>query len=203
MEDAEARHLVALGDGAGDLHAAAVPAPQQRRIDPAHPGDRQLREVEVGGDRGVAFGLRDLVGVAEDRRPHVRRGAAMVGVGVSEHDPLDAAELLRRRLRHLAHPLGAGVELDHPVAVVEKIDVHRPAEIPPQQPDPVGNLLQPHAASLCPARVPRVPWIWKAGMVVLVVCLIASMGIAIFRLATTPTEILGDGFRGLPVQQQR
>ena len=35
-------------------------------------------------------------------------------------------------------------------------------------------------------------------MVVLVVCLLASMAIAIVRLATTPTEILGDGFRGLP-----
>ncbi len=39
------------------------------------------------------------------------------------------------------------------------------------------------------------PLLWKAGMVVLVVCLVASMAIAIFRLATTPTEILGDGFR--------
>lgn len=38
-------------------------------------------------------------------------------------------------------------------------------------------------------------------MVVLVVCLAASMAIAIYRLATTPTEILGDGFRGLPQQQ--
>ena len=42
------------------------------------------------------------------------------------------------------------------------------------------------------------PWIWKAGMVVLIVCLVASMAIAIVRLATTPTEILGDGFHGLP-----
>jgi hypothetical protein len=46
-----------------------------------------------------------------------------------------------------------------------------------------------------------VPWIWKAGMVVLIVCLAASMAIAIFRLATTPTEILGDGFRDLPAPQ--
>ena len=46
------------------------------------------------------------------------------------------------------------------------------------------------------------PWIWKAGMLVLVVCLAASMAIAIYRLATTPTEILGDGFRGLPAQQR-
>jgi len=41
--------------------------------------------------------------------------------------------------------------------------------------------------------------LWKAGMVVLVACLLAAMAIAIVRLATTPTEILGDGFRGLPV----
>lgn len=44
------------------------------------------------------------------------------------------------------------------------------------------------------------PTAWKAGMVVLIACLLASMAIAIFRLATTPTEILGDGFRGLPVR---
>jgi hypothetical protein len=40
-------------------------------------------------------------------------------------------------------------------------------------------------------------------MVVLVVCLALSMAIAVYRLATTPTEILGDGFRGLPAKQQR
>jgi len=38
-------------------------------------------------------------------------------------------------------------------------------------------------------------------MLVLVACLLASMAIAIVRLATTPTEILGDGFRGIPTQQ--
>ncbi len=42
------------------------------------------------------------------------------------------------------------------------------------------------------------PWIWKVGMVVLVVCLVASIAIASVRLATTPTEILGGDFRGLP-----
>jgi hypothetical protein len=42
------------------------------------------------------------------------------------------------------------------------------------------------------------PALWKFGMVVLIVCLVASMVIAVVRLATTPTEILGDGFRGLP-----
>jgi hypothetical protein len=37
-------------------------------------------------------------------------------------------------------------------------------------------------------------------MVVLIVCLVASMAIAIVRLATTPTEVIGDDFRGLPVR---
>ena len=45
------------------------------------------------------------------------------------------------------------------------------------------------------------PWIWKAGMVVLIVCLLASMTIAIVRLTTTPTEILGGDFQGLPARQ--
>ncbi len=44
------------------------------------------------------------------------------------------------------------------------------------------------------------PIIWKVGMAVLIACLIASMAIAIVRLATTPTEVIGDGFRGLPVR---
>lgn len=35
-------------------------------------------------------------------------------------------------------------------------------------------------------------------MVVLVLCLVASMAIGIYRLETTPTEILGADFRGLP-----
>jgi hypothetical protein len=46
------------------------------------------------------------------------------------------------------------------------------------------------------------PVLWKAGMAVLLICLLASMAIAIYRLTTTPTEILGDGFRGLPARNQ-
>jgi hypothetical protein len=41
------------------------------------------------------------------------------------------------------------------------------------------------------------PSLWKAGMALLLACLLASMAIAAYRLATTPAEILGDGFRGL------
>jgi hypothetical protein len=47
-----------------------------------------------------------------------------------------------------------------------------------------------------------VPLFWKVGMTILVVCLVAAMVIAVVRLATTPTEILGDGFRGLPAKQR-
>jgi hypothetical protein len=47
------------------------------------------------------------------------------------------------------------------------------------------------------------PWLWKIGMVVLVVCLLASIVIAIVRLATTPTETIGAGFRDLPAKQVR
>jgi hypothetical protein len=47
------------------------------------------------------------------------------------------------------------------------------------------------------------PTLWKIGMVVLVICLLASMAIAIVRLATTPTEILGAGFRGLPAAEAK
>jgi hypothetical protein len=46
------------------------------------------------------------------------------------------------------------------------------------------------------------PWIWKAGMAVLIVCLVAAMVIGVYRLATTPNEILGDGFRGLPAEER-
>ncbi len=47
------------------------------------------------------------------------------------------------------------------------------------------------------------PSLWKAGMLILILCLLASIAIASYRLATTPTEILGDGFRGLPAHGQQ
>ncbi|HVV91510.1 MAG TPA: hypothetical protein VHB53_13530 [Solirubrobacterales bacterium] len=42
------------------------------------------------------------------------------------------------------------------------------------------------------------PYLWRFGMVLLVVCLVASMAIAVVRLSTTPEEIMGDRFHGLP-----
>lgn len=47
------------------------------------------------------------------------------------------------------------------------------------------------------------PTLWKVGLAILVACLIASMAIAVVRLATTPTEVVGDGFRGLPADAQQ
>jgi hypothetical protein len=47
-----------------------------------------------------------------------------------------------------------------------------------------------------------VPGIWKFSMVLLVLCLVAAMAIAVVRLIETPTEILGDGFRGLPAKHR-
>ena len=42
------------------------------------------------------------------------------------------------------------------------------------------------------------PYAWRIGLIVLVVCLAASMVIAVVKISTTPEEIIGDGFRGLP-----
>ncbi len=42
------------------------------------------------------------------------------------------------------------------------------------------------------------PYLWKFGMVLLVACLLASIVIAAIRLSSTPEEIMGDRFHGLP-----
>jgi len=47
-----------------------------------------------------------------------------------------------------------------------------------------------------------VPRTWKVSIAILVACLLASMAIAVVRLASTPNEILGDGFRDLPAKQR-
>ena len=44
------------------------------------------------------------------------------------------------------------------------------------------------------------PFYWRAAMVLLVICLLAAMAIGVVRLATTPSEILGDEFHGLPAR---
>lgn len=46
------------------------------------------------------------------------------------------------------------------------------------------------------------PGIWKFGLALLLACLVASIGIGIYRLATTPTETIGDRIQGLPAKHQ-
>jgi hypothetical protein len=65
---------------------------------------------------------------------------------------------------------------------------------------PFSNQTPSATLSTPPAYPAVVPTLWKVGLTLLVACLVASMVIAIVRLATTPTEILGDGFRGLPAR---
>jgi hypothetical protein len=59
----------------------------------------------------------------------------------------------------------------------------------------VKTLSSPIAGTL---RFAAMPGLWKVMMAVLVVCLLASIVIGAVRLATTPTEILGDNFQGWP-----
>ena len=63
--------------------------PSQRLRKQRHPEPREgaleLREVEVVR-AAVALGVGDLVRVAEDRHAETRRGAAVVGMPVPEHD---------------------------------------------------------------------------------------------------------------------
>lgn len=47
------------------------------------------------------------------------------------------------------------------------------------------------------------PIVWKVSILLLIVCLVAAMVIGIVRLVETPTEILGDGFRGLPAKEHQ
>jgi len=46
-----------------------------------------------------------------------------------------------------------------------------------------------------------VPFVWKASIAILVVCLSAAMAIGVVRLVETRAEILGCGFRGLPAKE--
>lgn len=42
------------------------------------------------------------------------------------------------------------------------------------------------------------PATWRYLLIVIFAATLASIAIGTYRLATTPEEILGDGFRGLP-----
>ena len=141
VDHLEPRDLVALLHGVGDLHRAAVPVAQQPRIDAPAPPHGYPVDVEVVV-AAVGLGVRDLVGVAQDRDPEPRRGAAVIGVAVAEHDPLQAAELGRRGRGALRHRLGPGVELGHPAVVLDEVDVHPATQIPGVAPHAFGDPLR-------------------------------------------------------------
>lgn len=47
------------------------------------------------------------------------------------------------------------------------------------------------------------PFVWRASIAILIICLAAVMVIGVVRLVDTPSEILGDGFRGLPAKEHQ
>jgi hypothetical protein len=136
----EARDVVALADGPGDLHRPAVPEREHRpeRRPAVHVQGVQLEVVRPA----VALGVGDLVRMAVHRDvAQRRRDAAVVGVRVAEHDPRQPAELpggQRDRARHLPDPR---VEQQDAVAVADQVHVHGLRHPAADDPDAVGDLL--------------------------------------------------------------
>jgi hypothetical protein len=79
--------------------------------------------------------------MAQHGNPETRRGAAMVGVAVPQHDPLQSSQLGRGRGRPLRHRLGAGVELDHASVVLDEVDVHPSPQVAGVSPHAVRDAL--------------------------------------------------------------
>jgi hypothetical protein len=107
--------------------------------------ERQLALVPVVAVAG-GLGRVDLGGMAVHGRVARERwrGAAVIVVGVAEHDAADAAERRRGRLDRARHALLAGVEDGHPAArgLLDEKDVHRPGRPAADEPDAVGDALR-------------------------------------------------------------
>ena len=159
MDDLEAGHRVALGQGLFDPHRPGVP---QVVVEHPHRGahraglgeGRELREVRVRL-AVVRLRIRHLGLVAPDGRVEPRGGAAVVGMSVAEHDPFDAAHRSPDRgdvARHVAH---ARVEDGHAAIVLDEVDVHDPLDERRQraaahEPDAVGHALHRHGGRSAP-----------------------------------------------------
>src|SRR6185312_7524786 len=91
VDDPEAGDLVALLDGPGDLHRAAVPGGDQPPQDgaPAHVELRAVPIRPVGLGRLGSFAVGR---VAVHGRVQAGCGATVIGVRVAENDPLYATE---------------------------------------------------------------------------------------------------------------
>ncbi len=140
LEDPEARHLVTLAHRVGDLDRPAVPQAEQTAVD--RPGIRpQEREVPVRADRRGRLRRRSLGGMAEHRHALLRGRAAVVAVGVAEHDPAQAAEPGGEGAHRAGHVGDAGIEHRHPALVGDEVDVHRPGPAAAHHPHAVGDPL--------------------------------------------------------------
>ena len=150
---AEAGHVVALLDGAGDRDRPAVPQLEQHRVDRTGVRRQQL-ELHVA-EPAVALGLLALQRMAEDRRAaELVRRAAVVDVRVPEHDAVDPAEPARGGDDRAAHPAHAGVEDRDPAARVgDQVGVHPPRDAAADAPHAVGDRLRGGAGE--PPRAAR------------------------------------------------
>ena len=91
LDHLEAGDRLALLDGAGDLNGAAVPERQQRD-NRKRPTAFSFVKSKYGRNGSSDSAALALGRVAVDRGAEHRGGAAVVGVGVAEHHPLDPAE---------------------------------------------------------------------------------------------------------------
>ena len=82
--------------------------------------------------------------MAEDRHAQPGRGAAVVGVRVAEHDPVEAAERAGRGRQAGDHRLDPGLEHRHAaLRILDQVDVHRlHREAAAHEPDALGDPLR-------------------------------------------------------------
>ena len=81
-----------------DPHRAAVPCVAvHQQVHLAVRGRQRREALAPVAEAAAALGVLDLGGVAQHRHAERRRGAAVVGVAVAEHDPAEPAELSPRR----------------------------------------------------------------------------------------------------------
>ncbi len=123
---------------------AAVPVGEQPPVGGARVC-RELLEVVVGAKRGVGLGRLALELVAVHGNPQPGRGAAVVGVGVSEDDVVDPAEARARRGHRVGHVRDPGVEHRDPALVGEQVHVHPPGQSALDEPHALGDPLDARA----------------------------------------------------------
>ena len=107
----------------------------------------------------VALGVRAVGRVAEDRHAEAGRGAAVVGVGVAEHDAVDAAEAARppRRSPASSSAMPASNSVTPPPSSSIRYTFIVARHAAAQQPHAVGDALR----SLLRRQPPRRAASWR------------------------------------------